>query len=109
MEPEDFLRPTGRLDETWIDTDALQALIDAAEAQSDNAAVVKATVYAQAYARLADDAAARPTTRVADDIRESYSPALVGHWLRQAAAWQDTANRLLGGATSAHRAVRGVW
>lgn len=96
MTADDFLRPTGRLDPEWVDEESLDALITQAEAASDDEATQIAFVYARAYNRLADDWAARASTRSADDITEVHSATQIAHWRSQARAWEAEFDRLNG-------------
>lgn len=105
MTVDDLLRPTGRLDPTWVEEDTLEALIAQAEAATEDAAAQTAFVYSRAYGILADDWAARAATRRADDIAETHSPSQIAHWAAQARAWLAEYNRLTGNATT----VEIVW
>lgn len=105
-----FKRPAGRLDPDWFDDlDAtLTALLTEATAAYENAAAQTAYVYTRAYEMLADDAAAKPATVAADDVRETYTPQQLLHWRAEANRWRRHLDNLTA-AGGGYRAVTPTW
>lgn len=84
---DQFKRPIGRLNPSWFEDD-LDALLTALRTEAQERTTLEsaqvAWVYYRAYQTLADDRALVAQTIAADDVRETYSEAQLGHWQRLA-------------------------
>lgn len=104
---DDFTRPAGRLDTSWL-TDlstTLAALITEAEAKTTTESAQKAWVYYRAYGMIVDDKMFAAAQRSADDISETITPAQLAYWKALRAGALNDYRQTIGGSPLASGGV----